>query len=114
MIRYIGTDLMGEEHKALAAFHLMWYGFSLRIFGIQSAGAGQAVVKKIVVPGSRAEGLGRVTLLPAELIQSQIDKIFTWKNRKNHFAHLIEPCLSYNLFKNQKISRMKIIYQNAA
>ena len=87
MICYIGADLVGKDHESLAAFYLIIDGFALRIVGDQRAGAGQAVVEEIMVSGSRAEGVGGVALLPSELVQTEIDKIFTGKNREDHFTH---------------------------
>jgi hypothetical protein len=121
---------MGKEHESLAAQHLILYGFALCVFGVQGAGTGQAVVEQIMVPGSRAERMGGIALFPAELVQSQIDKIFTWKNGKDHFAHksphlaflfgksICFPLFSAISFLNQVIMNKKrlknIIYQNAS
>ena len=73
--------------------------------------------------------MGGIALFPAELVQSQIDKIFTWKNGKDHFAHksphlaflfgksICFPLFSAISFLNQVIMNKKrlknIIYQNA-
>lgn len=44
-------------------------------------------MEKVVVSGGRSEGMGWVTLLPAKLVESQINEIFTWENGKNDFTH---------------------------
>ncbi len=87
MICYIGADLVGKDHESLAAFYLIIDGFARCVLCNQHAGAGQAVVEEIMVSGSRAEGVGGVALLPSELVQTEIDKIFTGKNREDHFTH---------------------------
>lgn len=87
MIRYVGADLMGKDHESLPAFYLIIDGFARCVLGNQRAGAGQAVMEEIMVSGSRAEGVGGIALLPSELVQTEIDKIFTGKNREDHFTH---------------------------
>ena len=87
MIRYVGADLVGKDHESLAAFYLISDGFAGCILCKERAGAGQAVMEEIMVSGSRAKGVGGIALLPSELIQTEIDKIFTGKNREDHFTH---------------------------
>ena len=62
-------------------------------------------MEQIVVSGSRTEGMGWFAAFPAELIQSQINKVFIWKYGKYEIAH--DTLL---LGKRNKII---IIYQNA-
>ncbi len=115
----IGTDLMREKHESLSAFNLVSFGDAFGIVRIERAGSGEAEVEKIMVPGSRAERMGRVALFPSELIQPKIDKIFTWKNRKNNLAHK-QPFL-LSLYITNFTGRMPAfqgilshaIYQNA-
>ena len=68
MIRYVGADLVGKDHKSLAAFYLISDGFAGCILCKERAGAGQAVMEEIMVSGSRAEGVGGIALLPSELV----------------------------------------------
>ena len=63
------------------------------VVGKKGSRTGQTQVKQIMIPGSWTEGMRGITLLPSELIQTQVNKIFTGKNRKNHFTHRI--CLRF-------------------
>jgi hypothetical protein len=93
LIGDIGGYLVGEQEKALAALDLVFVGFAFGGLRVEPARAGQAQVEEIVVSGSRAIGMGRVALLPAELIESKVNKILAWKDGKNYLAHKIPLCV---------------------
>lgn len=95
---------MGKNHKALSAFNLKGIGFFPAVLGVEDACSGDAVMEQIMISGSGAEGMRGIALFPAELIQTQIYKIFIWKDREDNFTHKI---LLLSLF-------CSIIYQNAA
>lgn len=101
IVRYVGADLVGEDHKALAALDVVGDRLLFGVVGCQRPGPGDHVVEQVVVPGGGTEGVSRVALLPAVLVQAQINEIFTRKNRIQNIAH-------------DSTSRvLNIIYQNA-
>ena len=62
------------------------------VFRDEPACAGQAQMEQIVVSGSRPKRMRRVAAFPAELIESQVNKILTWKYGKNDLAHNMTLC----------------------
>lgn len=79
--------LIREDHKTLPALDLVTDGFTVGVFGEQSAGAGEAIVEQIVISGRWPKRMGGCALFPSKLIQPKIHKIFTGKYGKDNFAH---------------------------
>ena len=73
---------MGEDHKALSAFYMVFYRFFFGILGDQRSGTRNNIVKKIVSAGSGTEGMSGIALFPAILVKPQVDKVLVGENRK--------------------------------
>ncbi len=92
-IRDVCTDLMGKQHKALSTFYLILDSLSGRIVCHKFSGSGNNIVKQVMVSRGRAERMGRSALLPTVLVESQVNKIFIWENRKKKIIHKISSLL---------------------
>ena len=78
-IRPVGTDLLGKQHKAFSTFDVVFRRFAIALFCRKDPGAGNDIVKQIVILGDRTKCVCRCTLFPAVLIHDKINKIFVWK-----------------------------------
>lgn len=91
VIGKISIDLPGKDQKTLAALN----GEGLRLsFGIvrhQRAGAGEDIMKKIMVSGKRTKGVAGIALLITMLIHIQIDEILAGEYIKENIAHKGSP-----------------------
>ena len=75
LIRLIGIDLLGNDHKALSGTDLMGMDPSQPVGGFQSPPPGQNIVEKIVVPDSGAEAVGGSAFLSSELKYIDVHKL---------------------------------------
>src|SRR5699024_8285768 len=97
----VGADLLWKQHEAFPAFDMVFMRFPLFILSGQHSGAGNDIVKEIMIFGNRTKCMGGSTLLPAILIECKVNEIFVWKYGKQVVVH---RCAS---------SFFCIIYQNA-
>lgn len=68
IVRDVSAYLVWKEHEPLAALNLVCVRLPFGIVGIERAGAREAEMEEIVVPGGRAEGMGWVALFPSKLV----------------------------------------------
>ena len=87
----VGVDLAGRDEKALAGPQLIPAVRAVGAGGVQGPVPGNDVMEQIVIPGKGAEGMQRHALLPAVLIQPEVQKILVGKNREGIIGHIGSP-----------------------
>ena len=89
LVGAVGGDLAGEDQKAFPRPGLVFAGDAFRVVAVQLALARDDIVEQVVVAHEGAEGVQGCALLPAILIEPQVQKVFIWEDKERKVIHAV-------------------------
>ena len=95
LVGAVGVDLAGADEKPLAGPQAVMMGHPVGVVGAELPPAGDDKVKQVVIADRGTVGIEGGTLLPAVLVEGQIEKMVIGEDGKGIIVHRSSLTFTY-------------------